>query len=200
MVEKSLATKSQNQLKKYTLLQVVDFVSLVCCSVGGTCAPNSTAIGVGFVLNSCGCCLYKIIKDLSITNTIMGVWYTVMGIKLVWYNYCYSLMFYTVLQLQTFFPCTASQAWSLSTYLPVMIGDKVHHDDHFWACYLLLLEISKYCTARATSVPSATYVAVLIEQHHRAFRRCYPHVNMTPKLHYMVHFPRLLLLYVMTEL
>ena len=85
---------------------------------------------------------------------------------------------------------SATQAWTLSTYLPLMIGDKVPFDDQYWDCYLLLLEITKYCTARSTSVPSATYVASLIEQHHRAFRVCYPHVNMTPKLHYMVHFPR----------
>jgi hypothetical protein len=94
--------------------------------------------------------------------------------------------------LRVSFFSTAIQAWTLSTYLPLMIGDMVHLDDPFWACYLLLLEITKYCTARTTSVASATYVAVLIEQHHRAFRVCYPLVNMTPKLHYMVHFPQLL--------
>lgn len=93
-------------------------------------------------------------------------------------------------QLSGLFILTASQAWSLSTYLPLMIGDKVHYDDSMWACYLLLLEISKYCTARTTSVPSATYLTVLIDHHHRAFRVCYPQVNMTPKLHYMIHFPR----------
>ena len=73
-----------------------------------------------------------------------------------------------------------------------MIGDKVDGDNDLWECYLLLLEITKYCTARITFVSSATYVAALIEQHHRAFRKCYPEINMTPKLHYMIHFPRLL--------
>ncbi len=54
-----------------------------------------------------------------------------------------------------------------------------------------LLEITGYCTARVVSPGSADYVAVLIEQHHRLFRVCYD-INMTPKIHYMVHLPRLM--------
>ena len=86
----------------------------------------------------------------------------------------------------------ASQMWNLATFLPLMIGDKVESEDPYWECYLQLLEITKHCTAYVTSPGSADYVAVLIEQHHRGFRTCYPHVNMTPKLHYMVHLPKLL--------
>ena len=82
--------------------------------------------------------------------------------------------------------------WNLSTILPLIIGDKVEVDDLFWECYLTLLEITKLCTARITSSASADYLSVLIEQHHRRFRTCYPATNMTPKLHYMLHFPRLL--------
>lgn len=86
----------------------------------------------------------------------------------------------------------ASQMWTLSTYLPLIIGDKVDPEDPFWECYLLLLEITMHCTARSVSVSLTHYVAALTEQHHRAFQVCYPNVTMTPKLHYMVHFPRLM--------
>ena len=82
--------------------------------------------------------------------------------------------------------------WTLSTLLPLMIGDKVKADDKYWECYLTLLEITKYCTARILSPGSADYVAVLLEVHHQLFRACYPYKNMTPKLHYMVHLPRLI--------
>lgn len=92
----------------------------------------------------------------------------------------------------TLYIFVASQTWTLSTYLPFYIGDKVNEEDPYWECYLLLLQITKYCTARVISVSSVDYLAVLIEQHHNAFRVCYPSVNITPKLHYMVHFPRLI--------
>ena len=80
----------------------------------------------------------------------------------------------------------------LATYLPLIIGDKVDLEDHHWECYLLLIEITMHCTARSIAVSTPYYVAALIEQHHRAFKACYPTINMTPKLHYMLHFPRLM--------
>lgn len=76
--------------------------------------------------------------------------------------------------------------------LPLLIGDKVEEDDPKWECYLLLIEITKFCTAKITSEECADYVHALIEEHHRLFTKCYPHKMMTPKMHYMVHFPRLL--------
>lgn len=74
--------------------------------------------------------------------------------------------------------------WNLAVLLPLMVGDMVPDDDCNWECFLFLLEITKQCTARVTSSATAHYVAVLIEEH--------PDVSLPPKMHYMVHFPRLL--------
>ena len=82
--------------------------------------------------------------------------------------------------------------WNLAILLPIMIGDKISVDDKKWECYLLLIEIIKICTAHITSRELSDYLAVLIEEHHKLFRSCYPAVSMTPKSHYMVHIPRLL--------
>ena len=68
----------------------------------------------------------------------------------------------------------ASQMWSFAVYLPLMIGDKVPEEDLMWECFLLLLEITKYCTARVTSRAASCYVQSLVDQHHREFRNCYP--------------------------
>ena len=87
----------------------------------------------------------------------------------------------------------ASQIWSFAVYLPLMIGDKVPEEDQMWECFLLLLEITKYCTARVTSQAASHYVRALVDQHHREFRNCYPLQSFTPKSHYMVHFPSLIL-------
>lgn len=81
--------------------------------------------------------------------------------------------------------------WTFAVLLPLMIGDKVPEDDIRWECFLLLLEV---CTARVTSEEASDVLKVLIEDHHRLFKTCYPNVSLTPKFHYMVHFPRLLTL------
>lgn len=86
--------------------------------------------------------------------------------------------------------------WSFSILLPLLIGDKVPDNQPLWECYLLLLEIVKYSTAQLTSIASAEYLAALIDQHHREFKRCYPLTSITPKMHYMVHLPTLLTKYV----
>ena len=87
----------------------------------------------------------------------------------------------------------AAQTWTFSTLLPLIIGDKIPHDDQLWECFLLLLEITKRCTAQVTSAASAAYVKALIDQHHREFSKCYPEKRYTPKMHYMIHFPTQLL-------
>ena len=79
--------------------------------------------------------------------------------------------------------------WNFSILLPLIIGDKIKADDPLWSCYMLLLNIVKYCTAQLTSVESAEHLATLIDLHHREFKKCYPAVSITPKLHYMVHLP-----------
>ena len=70
--------------------------------------------------------------------------------------------------------------------------DNWRQDSLRWECILLLLEITKYCTARVTSA-SASYVKALVDHHHKGFTQCYPDKKHTPKLHYMVHFPTQLL-------
>lgn len=82
--------------------------------------------------------------------------------------------------------------WNFAIFLPLIIGDKIPEENSMWQCFLVLLEITKVCTARTTSHSSAKYLKALVEQHHQEFVMCYPGVNLTPKMHYMVHFPRLL--------
>lgn len=107
--------------------------------------------------------------------------------------------FQVLLWIQTFHICnfvhlySAAQMWNLAVYLPFFIGDKVPEDDPHWECYLLLLEILWYCTAKVTCKPSTMYLASLIEEHHRTFCLCYPATSLTPKFHYIVHLPRLML-------
>jgi hypothetical protein len=61
---------------------------------------------------------------------------------------------------------SASQCWTLGRYLPLIIGDLVPIDDINWRCFLYLHDI----------------LGIF-------FRECYSSVNITPKLHYLIHIP-----------
>ena len=74
------------------------------------------------------------------------------------------------------------------TYLPLIIGNKVPVDDPMWECFLMLLDILQIATGCTLSAGLAAYMAALIDDHHM-FVQCYPTASITPKLHYMVHFP-----------
>lgn len=68
-----------------------------------------------------------------------------------------------------------------------------------WECFLYLLDIVQLCTARAMNQSHAGYLAALIHDHHLQFKRCYPGASITPKMHYMVHFPQQIMRYGITE-
>lgn len=89
---------------------------------------------------------------------------------------------------------TAAQIWNLAN-LPLMIGDKVLVEDANWECFLLL-DILQFCTVRVSSSAHAGILEALIHSHHELFIRCYPDSSVTPKMHYMVHFPNQIIRYV----
>lgn len=88
---------------------------------------------------------------------------------------------------------TAAQMWNLAINLPLMIGDKIPSHDEKWECFLFLLDILQLCTTRIASKDHAGILEALIHDHHHLFTRCYPGVSITPKMHYMVHFPQQIL-------
>ena len=63
--------------------------------------------------------------------------------------------------------------WLFATYLPLFVGDKIPIDDPHWQCYFVLLEITKYSTARVVSLSSAEYLETLIERHHHMLKTFY---------------------------
>ena len=89
----------------------------------------------------------------------------------------------------------AAQMWILSVNLPLIIGDKIPSMDENWECYLTLLDILQFCTARTASSAHAGILEALISDHHQMFVRCYPTASVTPKMHYMVQFPQQLIRY-----
>ena len=79
--------------------------------------------------------------------------------------------------------------WCLARLLPLMIGDIVSEDEPHWDNFLLMLSIVDYIFAPVTSGDIASYVKLLINEHHQAFCNLYPNAPIVPKLHYMIHLP-----------
>ena len=85
----------------------------------------------------------------------------------------------------------ASQMNLLGHILPLVIGYFVPEDDEHWQLFLRLMDIVDLLLSPNTSDDHASYVAALISEHHHDFLRLYPDKSIIPKMHFMVHMPRL---------
>ena len=79
--------------------------------------------------------------------------------------------------------------WFLAVYLPLLIGYLVPEDCKFWSLYILLLKICSIATSWQIKPDTISYLSVLIEEHHTQFKSLYPDRTITPKMHYMLHYP-----------
>ena len=70
-----------------------------------------------------------------------------------------------------------------------MIGECVPESDRKYQCILLLLSCLSICMALTVTSEDAAILATLIRDHHGLFKEEYPEQGITPKMHYMVHFP-----------
>ena len=74
-----------------------------------------------------------------------------------------------------------------------MLKFKVPSGDEFWINYLDLLEIVDILTPPELTEDGVANLATLISDHHQQFKLLYPNASITPKMHYIVHMPRLIL-------
>ena len=82
--------------------------------------------------------------------------------------------------------------WLLGRTLPAIVGSLVPEEDKNWVNLMLLLRITSYLFSPKLTSDEADYLAILIDEHHVAFRSLYPDQSVTLKFHYMVHMPRLI--------
>lgn len=87
----------------------------------------------------------------------------------------------------------ATQTWCLARLLPLIIGKEVPMDDEHWENYLLLLQMLDYIFAPTLTPEAVAHLKILIKDHHQGFRNLYPTSSITPKMHYIVHYPDLIL-------
>ena len=87
---------------------------------------------------------------------------------------------------------TASQMWMLGRFLPLMIGADIPADDECWMSFSLLLRIMQYLFAPKLDEDDLAIVQEMIMDHHHHFASLYPTHLIIPKLHYLIHMPRLI--------
>jgi len=83
--------------------------------------------------------------------------------------------------------------WLLARVLPLVIGDYVPDDDDYWLLFLRLMEIVGLLFSPKLTQDHAAYLAALISDHHYDFCTLYSGHTIIPKMHFMVHMPRLII-------
>ncbi len=87
----------------------------------------------------------------------------------------------------------AAQMWFLGKLLPLAIGPKVPTDDERWVNFILMMKITGYLFSPKVKEDDAAYLQALISDHHEEFSQIYPEESVIPKMHFMIHMPRLML-------
>lgn len=88
----------------------------------------------------------------------------------------------------------AAEAWCLLRCLPLMLGNLIPRADPYWKILMLLCEITDIIFAPRYSPGLCQYLASLIDEHHQMFQHYFPDCNLLPKHHFLVHYPRCMLL------
>ena len=77
-----------------------------------------------------------------------------------------------------------------------MFRQVVSEGDKYWQNFLLMLEITDILLSPEITIDEVGYLGTLISTHHETFVKIYPDNSFIPKLHYLVHTPRLISRYV----
>lgn len=87
---------------------------------------------------------------------------------------------------------SASQMWCFIRILPLLIGDKIPTDNNYWHLYLFILNILDIVMAPRISISETFLLQEIIHDHHNLFLFLFPERRLTPKQHFLVHYPRLI--------
>jgi len=83
--------------------------------------------------------------------------------------------------------------WLLGRILPLLVGEFVPQQDEHWELFLTMMKIVDLLFAPTTTPDHTAYLAALINDHHHDFCALYPGSSILPKMHFLIHTPRLML-------
>jgi len=69
----------------------------------------------------------------------------------------------------------------------------VPQQDEHWELFLTMMETVDLLFVPSTTADHTAYLAALINDHHHEFSALYPDNSILPKLHFLIHTPRLMI-------
>ncbi|CAN7942384.1 unnamed protein product [Ixodes pacificus] len=85
---------------------------------------------------------------------------------------------------------TASQKWCLFRLLPQILGDSVPEGNAHWKVYLAYRHVVDIILAERIPKNCIAYLQVKVEEFLEMYTTQYPDAVVTPKLHYLLHYPK----------
>ena len=95
-------------------------------------------------------------------------------------------------------PGKASENWCLFRLLPCVIGHLIPSDNELWKIYLTLRHVCDIVTAPVVHQTWLQYLKSDTEEFLSLFIQVFPE-NVTPKMHFLIHYSRLIEVYVPLE-
>ena len=86
----------------------------------------------------------------------------------------------------------AAQSRLFLRLLPFILSSLIDEDDHYYELLKELIAIVQIIFSPVVSLDTVNLLKVLIAKHLSQFKDKFPHVNIIPKQHYMVHIPTMI--------
>ncbi|XP_072047514.1 uncharacterized protein [Amphiura filiformis] len=87
---------------------------------------------------------------------------------------------------------TAAQCWCLLRLLPLMVGHRVPIDDPAWNVLVLLSDVVLYSTCPKVTPYIVEFLGDVIEEFLTEYFSVFPEATMTPKMHFLIHYPEMM--------
>ena len=84
---------------------------------------------------------------------------------------------------------SASQLWQLAVTLPLAMGSMIPHDDQNWVNFTILLQVCRLVFRTTITELEIVNTECLIEEFLSMFKILYPNKRITPKFHFLLHYP-----------
>ena len=84
---------------------------------------------------------------------------------------------------------SASQSLLLCRIFPFLIADRIPEDNYNWSVFLVLRHIVDIVMCPELSIDTCAYLKSLVIEHHAAFIEAYSEEKVTPKFHFLLHYP-----------
>ena len=82
--------------------------------------------------------------------------------------------------------------WELFHILPLLIGDDFPDDDDHYHCFLQLQSIATILFSSTVAMDQVPFLRLQIQEYLQNVKYIYPHYDLPPKSHYLVHVPSLI--------